>query len=891
MHTSFNKYHLSTQLGRKPLRDVYIAYPADTPEQEVVLKVFDTTCLPSHYNSKDFLETADLIRQLSHQSIVPVLDIGIEEGKPYVVSEYLPYGSLRSHLDSVSPERLDLQDALNICVQLGQALSYAHQLNILHGNIKPANILFDADGNALLTDFGLAGLIDINKLGYKSDPHAISYMAPEQFISNVSEKSDQYALACIAYELITGRVPFTAHGFSLMWLKHSTEAPVSPAKIVPNLPKSIELALLKALANDPSERCADVATFIEAFRSVSQPQTPLIPAFPFAYAASSTNTKPISTFALDETSAMSVSRMSRSKSFSAELSVTASITDEELEDSFVDASLEDEETEDRFLLGSMVEAEDSFVDASLEDEEIEDRFVSVSLVEAEASFVDASLEDEETEDRFVSGSMVEEEDSFVDASLEDEDKFVSGSMVEEEDSFVDASLEDEEEEDSFVDASLEDEETEDRFVSVSLVHEEDEDEFLSAYDDTLVESYSLATPSDSPSFPFTSTSRSTRNPSTKQQIMQESHVLVEEEYEDEEYEDEDYEDEEDEASVVGIAIPPPQKQTPLHGEKLLIPDPDEPPPIPIPKPTPLPRPSRSKKGPILLLVLVLVFTIGIVYTHFNMGGTHTVHSILTPQATALVTAEPTLSSLVPTQAPVTLLTPSDSLSPTAEPVATSIPTVVPIITSVPVATPIPVSISIPKPIPTPTPTPQTGLTLTYQEFNQFTNLTSEGSIDWIQWGLNAASDVNHKAAVSQQISNYTLQGNGTVRRDATNPINFTWSNGSPTKSVVKSSGGIYVTGNNNGFSITVPANTTPRTLRIYAGANLARGLFTASLNGTMKENGALDMTHDPTRTADNALYTINYSTNMPNQSLTITYTVMNSNGSGGYILLEAATLQ
>src|SRR5205807_9753283 len=205
------------------------------------------------------------------------LDIGIEEGEPYVVSEYLPYGSLRSRLDSVSSEHLDVSDALNICVQLGEALSYAHQFNVIHGNIKPENILFDADGNALLTDFGLVGLIDINKLGYKSDAQAISYMAPEQFISNVSEKSDQYALACIIYELITGRVPFTAHGFSLMWLKHSTDAPMSPTKIVADLPKPIELALLKALANDPSERHDDVATFIEPFISASLPQTSQIP--------------------------------------------------------------------------------------------------------------------------------------------------------------------------------------------------------------------------------------------------------------------------------------------------------------------------------------------------------------------------------------------------------------------------------------------------------------------------------------------------------------------------------------------------------------------------------------------------------------------------------------
>src|SRR5690349_4603958 len=206
MHTSFNKYHLSTHISRKSLRDVYIAYPVDKPEHEVVLKVFDALCLPSNYNYQDFVEKANLIKQLDHPYIVPVLDIGIEESKPYVVSTYVPYGSLRNHMESLSSKRMDPSDVIKICLQLGQALSYAHQFNILHGNIKPDNILFDVDGNALLADFSLIGLIDINKLDYKSDAQSVSYMAPEQFIGESSKKSDQYALACLIYELLTGQV-------------------------------------------------------------------------------------------------------------------------------------------------------------------------------------------------------------------------------------------------------------------------------------------------------------------------------------------------------------------------------------------------------------------------------------------------------------------------------------------------------------------------------------------------------------------------------------------------------------------------------------------------------------------------------------------------------------
>jgi hypothetical protein len=195
------------------------------------------------------------------------------------------------------------------------------------------------------------------------------------------------------------------------------------------------------------------------------------------------------------------------------------------------------------------------------------------------------------------------------------------------------------------------------------------------------------------------------------------------------------------------------------------------------------------------------------------------------------------------------------------------------------------------PTPTPTPVPQIVLTYSYQAFNQYTNLTTEGTLDWRQWGFDKATDVNHKAGVSPLISDFVLQGNGNIGSDHVNPINFTWSDGTPIKSLAKSRGAVYVAGLNNGFRITVPASTVTRTLKLYVGACLARGLFTASLNGITRIDGSLDMTHDPRKSAYNALYTIKFSSNMPNQQLVITFTEMNSNGNAGYVLLEAAALQ
>jgi serine/threonine protein kinase len=1148
MHTSFNKYHLSTQLSRKSLRDVYLAYPVDEPEHKVVLKVFDATCVPSNYDYADFAERANLLKQLNHQHIVPVLDIGVEEGEPYVVSEYLPYGSLRSRMDSTSSERLTSTDAFNICIQLGQALGYIHQFHIVHGNVKPENILFDADGKVLLADLSLVGLIDINKLGYKSEAHGVSYMAPEQFISTVNEKSDQYALACIIYELITGRVPFTAHGFSLMWLKHSTDVPVAPSKIVPDLPQSVEVALLKALANDPAERYDDIAAFIEPFQSILLPQPAQAvqtSAFPLANTASSPDTGELSESASNESSTESRSSMPLLN----ELSMTASITDEEPEDAFTNASMEEEDEkqdiaavmeeheedeeyvvdskeeqymldameekaddEDGYVLESMEdenkgedpymvrsmeseeymtrsmkdenESEDPYMASSTEDEdedpymansigdEDEDPYMARSIrneQEGENPYMARSIRDEQPEDPDIVESMEEEEededvaevaeeenehaienteDDGYTAEYEDDDKYIldgeedDGEDITENDEDIaeddDEGIAEDDDEDMTEEDNDEDvEEGEDEYMVeeteeghkydyvASPIEEEEENQYIDEdEDETSVESDDFTSPSESLS-PFEPGSRLTRRiaPSFDEYEDQDvegsiededtedqyadaiennasiesddfalssrttfpfrprSHSFrratsfdeAEDEYEDnsslefgDDYDDnsslefgDDYDDsligneddfdspsgtpfpfgsgnfsrqgtgafkprsrqrlnqqsgqlDDDDDNVgasVGIAEPPtPQKQTQLRGDKRLEPDLDEPPltPPPTPAPSPRPRPARSKKGPTLLLIVVLIFSLGIVYTHFATGGSPTQHPTPTSKPSQAMAATPTPSESA-TSTSVIQPTDTSQSSPTA--VATSSTTPPPpegtpsaVATAAVSSTPVPTTpVSMPtppppppppppKPTPTPTPVPRTNLVCPYQEFNQYTNLTREGTLDWEQWGLKKATDVNHKAGVKPQISNVTLLGHhGRITSDHTSPISFTWSDGTPTKSVNRSTGAIYVTGPpNTGFSITVPASTTPRTLRLYVGANLARGLFFASLGGITCKDASLDMTHDPTKTVDNAVYTITYSTNLPNQKLTIDYTEMESNG--GYVLLEAAAL-
>ncbi|HEX3641181.1 MAG TPA: protein kinase, partial [Ktedonobacteraceae bacterium] len=269
MQKHFHHYSLTERLASKPLRSVYLAHHVSDVSQEVVVKIFDSRCLKLEQESKSLLQKVEWVKQFTHAHIVPVLDLGIEQGQPYIVSSYQSSGSLRDRLDRLAPERLDLQDALPIIFQVGRALRYAHQQNILHGNIKPENIFFNKLGEALLADFRLADLIDVTKLDYKSDPHSTCYMAPEQFSGTISEKSDQYGLACLAYELITGRTPFAIQGFSPMWTKQDTERAIPLSDLVPDLPEQAEEVVLKAMAKDPSERYANISIFIRALEALS----------------------------------------------------------------------------------------------------------------------------------------------------------------------------------------------------------------------------------------------------------------------------------------------------------------------------------------------------------------------------------------------------------------------------------------------------------------------------------------------------------------------------------------------------------------------------------------------------------------------------------------------
>jgi serine/threonine protein kinase len=212
-----------------------------------------------------FEREARTLQRLRHPHLVPVLASGEEDGLLYMVLPYLPGGTLA---DRVSSGGLPLPDVERWLTQIAAALDYAHGEGIIHRDLKPANVLLDGDGNASLADFSIARLAQGTQLTTsKAVMGTYDYMAPEQASTGkVEPAADIYSLGCLVYQLIAGRVPFTATEVAQVILKHVTEPPPAPRALRPDLPEPAEAAILKALAKRPEQRFATAGALARAFR-------------------------------------------------------------------------------------------------------------------------------------------------------------------------------------------------------------------------------------------------------------------------------------------------------------------------------------------------------------------------------------------------------------------------------------------------------------------------------------------------------------------------------------------------------------------------------------------------------------------------------------------------
>jgi tetratricopeptide (TPR) repeat protein len=238
-----------------------------TDQAPVAIKVLRSH-LTSSKEKERFLQEAHFLKMLTHPSILPIIEAGIQGEMPYLVVEYASNGSLKDILQKRYPNLLSFEQVLTILRQVGKALHYAHQQKVVHRDLKPDNILFDTEGKVLLADFGIATILE--KTGLVDTAGTPPYMAPEQFKGKVSRRSDQYALGCIAYELVTGRRVFSLPKDATWYAwadKHINEKPVSPISYNSHLSTHFEQVILKALSKELNDRHPDVLTFIAELKT------------------------------------------------------------------------------------------------------------------------------------------------------------------------------------------------------------------------------------------------------------------------------------------------------------------------------------------------------------------------------------------------------------------------------------------------------------------------------------------------------------------------------------------------------------------------------------------------------------------------------------------------
>lgn len=268
------RYRVIEQLGQGGMAVVYRAFDTRL-ERDVAIKVIRTeNILPvqlEHFLQR-FEREAKTQSRFNHPNIVQVFDYGEYEGSPYLVMAYVSQGTLKKLIDG----SMTYQNAARLLAPIADALTYAHERDVLHRDIKPSNILLDESGKPMLTDFGIAKLLgDVDEVALTSSGIGVGtpqYMAPEQWQGKAVKATDVYALGIVFYELITGRKPYDADTPAALILLQANDPLPKPSKYAPGLPQHVEDVIYKALAPAPEDRYQSMADFANALHELSLEQ-------------------------------------------------------------------------------------------------------------------------------------------------------------------------------------------------------------------------------------------------------------------------------------------------------------------------------------------------------------------------------------------------------------------------------------------------------------------------------------------------------------------------------------------------------------------------------------------------------------------------------------------
>jgi serine/threonine protein kinase len=246
------RYRIVRKLGSGGMADVYLSEDEELGRR-VAIKILNDR----HANDESFVERfrreAKNAASLSHPSIVSIYDRGEAEGTYYIAMEYLDGRSLKELVVARGP--MPIGDAIEFTRQVLGALRFAHRKGVVHRDIKPHNVMADADGRLKVTDFGIAraGVSQMTEAG--SIIGTAQYLSPEQARgAGVDQRSDLYSVGIVLYEMLTGTVPFTGESPVEIAMRHLSDTPRPPSLQRPEIPPDLDMVVLRALAKNPDDR-------------------------------------------------------------------------------------------------------------------------------------------------------------------------------------------------------------------------------------------------------------------------------------------------------------------------------------------------------------------------------------------------------------------------------------------------------------------------------------------------------------------------------------------------------------------------------------------------------------------------------------------------------------
>ncbi len=266
------RYKVIKELGRGGMATVYQAHDPSF-DREVAIKSLPVAFMHDPHFRIRFEREAKTIAALEHPAIVPVYDFGEEGGQPYIVMRLMPGGSLTQKIKQAA---ISVADTVKIFARLAPALDTAHAKGIIHRDLKPDNIHFDQYGNAYISDYGIARIIEATTtLTAGAAIGTPAYMSPEQVQGDreIDGRSDIYSMGIILYQMLTGEVPYQGTTPAKVMLKHILE----PIPDLHDLPVELQpiynKVLLKSLAKNPDERFATVQAMVDALMAAVELDT------------------------------------------------------------------------------------------------------------------------------------------------------------------------------------------------------------------------------------------------------------------------------------------------------------------------------------------------------------------------------------------------------------------------------------------------------------------------------------------------------------------------------------------------------------------------------------------------------------------------------------------